>query len=119
MKFLMITVAALFALSAYADVTLIEKTDETTSVSHFSKGRIAVYENNQVVNITDLKNKMLYGFNAAGKIFFKAGFKDMMAMSSGGSELSADQKIPQEKNAVVIKKTAKANMPDIHVIDMN
>lgn len=108
MKLIMTAVMICFALSAFADVTVTEKTDETVSVSYFSNGRIAVYENNQLVNITDLKNQMLYGFSAAGKIYFKSAFKDMIALSAKGlSEIPAEQKTAVENSAVVIKKNGK------------
>jgi len=77
MRHIMVLVLTLFAVTAFADVTLTEKSEDTVSVSYFSKGRIAVYEGSQVLNITDLKAQLIYGFNPENKTFFRATFKEM------------------------------------------
>ncbi|WP_303850695.1 hypothetical protein [Seleniivibrio woodruffii] len=113
MKRFLVTVLTFFAMYAFADVTLTEKTDGVVSVSYFSKNRVAVQENGQILNITDLKTQTVYGFNPESKTYFKATFKELADMNKASME-GIDTDMADQFNAeaglkapVVIKKTGK------------
>lgn len=113
MKHLLVFVMVFFAVSAFADITLTEKSDDTVTVSYFSKNRIAVYNNNQVVNITDLKAEVIYGFNPESRTYFRATFKelnDTFKNSLAGMDSEDISKFKGEnlpKPSVAVKKTGK------------
>ncbi len=106
MRYLLVFSVVFFCVSAFADVTLTEKTDDTVSVSYFSKNRIAVYEDDQVLNITDLKNQLIYGFNPDNKTFFRATFKEMNDIYKQMSAESDGQDV-RSSGGVTVKKTGK------------
>ncbi len=113
MKRFLVTVLTFFAMYAFADVTLTEKTDGVISVSYFSKSRVAVQENGQILNITDLKTQTVYGFNPESKTYFKATFKELADMNKASME-GVDPEMANQFNMeagmkapVVIKKTGK------------
>lgn len=113
MKHLLVLVLTFCAMYAFADITLVEKSDDAVSVSYFSKNRIAVYDNNQVVNITDLKAEVIYGFNPENKTYFRATFKELNDIFKNSmSEMDAEdiskfkgENLP--KLTVTVKKTGK------------
>jgi hypothetical protein len=113
MKSILVTVLTFFAMYAFADVTLTEKTDGVVSISYFSKNRVAVQENGQILNITDLKTQTVYGFNPENKTFFKATFKELADMNNAAMEGVDPEMVKQfnmettTKAPVVIKKMGK------------
>ncbi|TCK59506.1 hypothetical protein [Seleniivibrio woodruffii] len=113
MKTILVTVLTFFTMYAFADVTLTEKTDGIVSVSYFSKNRVAVQENGQILNITDLKTQTIYGFNPENKTYFKATFKELADMNKAAMAEMDPEMMAQFnseaglKQPITIKKTGK------------
>ena len=86
MKKLAAFMLMLFCFSAYADVTITEKSTEADMVTYFSKNITAHYINGQLTNITDMKKGVIYVFNPMNKTYFQATFAELKQFADKAAE---------------------------------
>jgi hypothetical protein len=101
-------------MSANADITIIEKSDGEVTKSYFSDGKTSVYQGDFPVNITDIKNKKIYGFNPMQRTYYVVTFDEMKQMATRmQKQMEAMKSNPQYQQFMGKMNSVKAKVKKI------